>query len=338
MDLLTRNALELINAFSFGIKIKYIGWHKLNLKIGNIEIAHNIILAPLAGITDQTFREICRRHGAGFAYSEMISAKSIVYDNANTKKLLDNAGEHNTPWAVQLFGHEPDVMAEALKRLEGVPFDAVDINMGCPVPKVVRNGEGAALMNDPQLAGRIVEASVKATVRPVTVKIRKGFSPAKGNAVEIARIAEANGASAVAVHGRTRDQMYSGHADWDIVAEVKGAVKIPVIGSGDIFSYEDALRRLEESGCDGIMAARGALGNPWIFSGKQPDLDERIKVALEHLRLTVLHKGGHVGIQEMRKHLSWYVKGLPGAAAVRVKINAAKTEAELRELLLTAYT
>jgi nifR3 family TIM-barrel protein len=293
-----------------------------------------IILAPLAGITDQTFREICRRNGAGFAYSEMVSAKSIVYDNANTKKLLDNAGEHNTPWAVQLFGHEPDVMAEAVKRLEGVPFDVVDINMGCPVPKVVRNGEGSALMNDPALAGRIIEAAVKASPKPVTVKIRKGFSPTRINPVEIARVAESSGASAVAVHGRTRDQMYSGHADWDIVSEVKQAVKIPVIGSGDIFSYEDALMRLQESGCDAVMAARGALGNPWIFNGKRPTIDERIETALEHLHMTVLHKGGYVGVQEMRKHLSWYVKGLSGAAAVRVKINSAKTEAELSELLL----
>jgi nifR3 family TIM-barrel protein len=293
-----------------------------------------IILAPLAGITDQTFREICRRNGAGFSYSEMISAKSIVYDNANTKKLLDNAGEHNSPWAVQLFGHEPDVIAEAIKRLEYVPFDVVDINMGCPVPKVVKNGEGSALMNDAGLVARIVEAAVKASHRPVTIKTRKGFSPARINAVEIARAAEAGGASAVAVHGRTRDQMYSGHADWDIVAEVKRAVKIPVIGSGDIFSYDDAACRLASGCCDAVMAARGALGNPWIFQKEPPMVNERIETALMHLRLTVMHKGGYIGVQEMRKHLSWYVKGLPGAAALRVKINAAKTEEEMRELLM----
>jgi nifR3 family TIM-barrel protein len=282
-------------------------------------------MAPMAGITDRFFRALAFEHGAGFTVSEMVSAKSIVYENKNTYKLLAN-NENVRPWAVQFFGHEPEILSEAIKRLEHHPFDTVDINMGCPMPKIVKNGEGAALMKDPPLAGKLIEAAVKASPRPVTVKIRKGFTQATANAVEMARIAQESGAAAIAVHGRTRDQYYSGEADWNAIAEVKASVKIPVIGNGDIFTPEIAAEKIKL--CDALMIARGALGNPWLFSrtlkfletGKLPPLPshtEIIETALKHLHSVE-------NCIEMRKHLCWYTKGMPGSAEVRRKINNAK--------------
>jgi len=294
-----------------------------------------IIMAPMAGVTDKIFRKIVFEHGAGLTVSEMVSAKSIVYENKNTFKLLAN-DENVRPWAVQFFSHEPEFLSEAIKRLGVFPFDIVDINMGCPMPKIVNNGEGAALMKDPPLAGRLIEAAVKASPRPVTVKIRKGFTPSTANAIEMARVAQESGAMWVAVHGRTRDQFYTGEADWDAIAAVKDAVKIPVIGNGDIFAPEIAAERLKI--CDAIMIARGALGNPWLFSRTRklletgilpppPTRDEIIETALRHLHETE-------NIIEMRKHLCWYTKGLPGSAETRRQINTAKSANEMEEILL----
>ncbi|MCL1884354.1 MAG: tRNA dihydrouridine synthase DusB [Defluviitaleaceae bacterium] len=295
-------------------------------------------MAPMAGVTDRFFRKIVHEHGAGLTVSEMVSAKSIVYANKNTYKLLANDKEVS-PWSVQFFGHEPEILSEAIKRLEDSPnpFDIVDINMGCPMPKIVKNGEGAALMKDPPLAGRLIEAAVKASNRPVTVKIRKGFTQATANAVEMAKIAQESGAYAVAVHGRTRDQFYTGEADWEAIAAVKASVKIPVIGNGDIFTPETAALRLSQNYCDAVLIARGALGNPWIFSRTLkfletgilpplPSTGEIIQTALKHLRSVE-------NIIEMRKHLCWYTKGMHGSAEIRRKINNSKTINEMEEIL-----
>ena len=315
-------------------------------------IRNNLYMAPMAGVTDRAFRALVHAHGAGLTFSEMVSAKSIVYRNKNTARLLEN-DPNVRPWAVQFFGHEPEILAEAIQMLGDCPFDIVDINMGCPMPKVVKNGEGAALMNDPPLAGRMIEAAVKASQRPVTVKIRKGFTPSCANAVEMAKIAEAAGVAGITVHGRTRDQYYTGEADWAAISAVKQAVKIPVIGNGDIFTPETAIRRLEESGCDGIMIARGAMGNPWIFSRTceylktgmlppEPGFHDIIKTAIAHLHAVALDKSQAAGpsevdknlaVVEMRKHLSWYTKGMPGSAELRRKINTAKTVQEMESLL-----
>jgi len=309
-------------------------------------------MAPMAGVTDRAFRSIIHDHGAGLTFSEMVSAKSIVYRNKNTARLLENA-PHIRPWAVQFFGSEPEILHEAIQILEDCPFDIVNINMGCPMPKIVNNGEGAALMLNPPLVGRMVEAGVKASKRPVTVKIRIGFTPASLNAVEVAKIAEAAGAANITVHGRTRDQYYTGEADWEQIALVKQAVKIPVIGNGDIFSPETAIKRLEESGCDGIMVARGAMGNPWIFSRTvayletgvlppEPTHSEIIETAIKHLRAVAKERaelavetGKNFSIVEMRKHLSWYTKGMPGSAELRHRINAAQGADEMEELMLS---
>ncbi|MCL2223478.1 MAG: tRNA dihydrouridine synthase DusB [Defluviitaleaceae bacterium] len=295
-------------------------------------------MAPMAGVTDKIFRQIVFAFGAGFTVSEMVSAKSIVYGSKNTFRLMAN-GENVRPWAVQFFSHEPEFLSEAIKRLGDFPFDIVDINMGCPMPKIVNNGEGAALMKNPPLAGRLIAAAVKASPRPVTVKIRKGFTPSTANAVEMAHVAQESGAMWVAVHGRTRDQFYSGEADWNAIAEVKQAVKIPVIGNGDIFTPQIAAERLKC--CDAIMLARGALGNPWLFSRTKALLEtgtlppppthaEIIETALQHLHAA--EKEGN-NIVEMRKHLCWYTKGLHGSAEARRLINAAKSATEMEEIL-----
>jgi nifR3 family TIM-barrel protein len=273
----------------------------------------------------------------------MVSAKSIVYNNINTKKLLDNE-PHIRPWAVQFFGHEPEVFGEAVKRLDEWPFDIVDINMGCPVPKIIKNGEGCALMANPILAGRIIEAAVNAGSRPVTVKIRKGIG-GNVNAAELAYIAQESGASCVTVHGRTREQFYSGEADWEIIAKVKASVSIPVIGNGDVITPQAAKKMLNETGCDGVMIARGALGNPWIFNQVKhyidtgellPSLDwaDKRDTAVKQLRMTVSHKGESIGLPEMRKHLCFYIKGLPDASALRKEINSLKSADKLEKALL----
>jgi len=317
------------------------------MHIANLKLRNNLIMAPMAGVTDIFFRNIIWHHGAGLTVSEMVSAKSIVYGNKNTIRLMENSN-HIRPWSIQFFGHEPDVMAAAIKRLDDgyptVKYDIVDINMGCPMPKIVKNGEGAALMQDPMLAGRIIEAAVKASHRPVTVKIRKGFTPSTTNAVEMAKIAQESGATAIAVHGRTRDQYYSGTADWEVIKTVKQAVSIPVIGNGDIFTPEIAVKCLAESGCDGLMIARGAMGNPWLFSrtlqyiksGVLPPLPtnaEIIETAINHINAVAAHSTAR--IEEMRKHISWYTKGMYGSAEIRRRVNKAKNAHEMIELLHT---
>lgn len=313
------------------------------MNIGNVKLDNPYILAPMAGVTDLPFRLLCKEQGAGLLCMEMISAKALIYGNRNTKQLLEIHPEEY-PVSLQLFGSDPEIMSEAAKRIEDRPFQILDINMGCPVPKVVKNGEGSALMNDPGLVRRIVEKVSRAIQKPVTVKIRKGFDDQHVNAVEIARIAEDAGASAVAVHGRTREQYYSGKADWDIIRQVKEAVSIPVIGNGDVVSGASALAMMEETGCDGVMIGRGAQGNPWIFSdlleyertGKlrlRPGADEIREMMLRHARLQIRYKGEYLGIREMRKHVSWYTKGLPGSARLREAINQVESYEELEQLL-----
>ena len=297
----------------------------------------------MAGVTDLPFRLLCREQGAGLLCMEMVSAKAIYYNNRNTESLLEIHPDEQ-PVSLQLFGSDPAIMSEMAKRIEERPFAILDINMGCPVPKVVKNGEGSALMKNPKLVYEIVSAIVKAISKPVTVKIRKGFDDDHVNAVEIAKIIEEAGAAAVAVHGRTREQYYSGKADWDIIRQVKEAVSIPVIGNGDVTSPQNADELVKQTGCDGIMIARGAQGNPWIFSEMihweetgelppRPDKDEVREMMLRHARLQLEYKGEFSGIREMRKHVAWYTKGLKGAARLREKVNAVESLEELENLL-----
>ncbi len=314
-----------------------------HLKIGNIELENRYILGPMAGVTDLPFRLLCREQGAGLLCMEMVSAKAIYYNNRNTESLLEIHPDEK-PVSLQFFGSDPKIMSEMAKRIEERPFAILDINMGCPVPKVVKNGEGSALMKNPKLVYEIVSAIVKAIDKPVTVKIRKGFDDDHVNAVEIAKIIEEAGAAAVAVHGRTREQYYSGKADWDIIRQVKDAVSIPVIGNGDVTSPQKADELVKQTGCDGIMIARGAQGNPWIFSEMihweetgelppRPDKDEVREMMLRHARLQLEYKGEFSGIREMRKHVAWYTKGLKGAARLREKVNAVESLEELENLL-----
>ena len=311
------------------------------LRIGNVTLENNVILAPMAGVTDLPFRLLCKRQGAGMVCMEMVSAKAVLYRNRNTEELLRVSPEER-PVSLQLFGSDPGIMGEIAAQLAPSPFDVLDINMGCPVPKVVNNGEGSALMKDPVLAEKIIRSVVQACGKPVTVKIRKGFDEAHVNAVELARRAEEAGAAAVAVHGRTREQFYSGKADWEIIAKVKEAVTIPVIGNGDVDGPESAERMLRETGCDGVMAGRAARGNPWIFreitsyleTGKvpeRPDAAEKRECILEHARLMLAQKGEYTAVREMRKHVSWYTFGYPGSAKLRGKINTIETMEELEE-------
>lgn len=313
------------------------------LQIGSVTIDHGVILAPMAGVTDLPFRVLCREQGCGMVCTEMVSAKAITYKNKNTF-LLTQTVPKERPVSLQLFGSEPEIMAEAARMIEHQDFDILDVNMGCPVPKVVNNGEGSALMRTPKLAGEIIRQLVQAINKPVTVKIRKGFDDDSVNAVEMAKIAEANGASAIAVHGRTRVQYYSGQADWEIIRQVKAAVNIPVIGNGDIFTPEDAKRMLEETGCDGIMIARGARGNPWIFRNiidyldkglchGRPSLEEIVSMMLRHADMHIQYKGEYQGIREMRKHVAWYTAGYPGSAKMRQAVNEVESYDALEQLL-----
>lgn len=375
---------------------------KKDCNIGNVRLANPFLLAPLAGVTDAPFRRICGEMGAGLVYSEMVSAKGLWYKDKNTDRLLEIL-DGEAPVAYQIFGHEPEIMAEAVHMLNERKHVLLDINMGCPVPKIVRNGEGSALMRDPDLAQRVVEAAVSASTKPVTVKIRAGWNDAEKNAVEVAQAIEAGGASAVAVHGRTREQFYSGNADWNIIAAVKDAVRIPVIGNGDVSDVTAAYRMMQETDCDFVMIGRGALGNPWIFeslarawtagafdalrtegqgteanrqdvagacpatqdtdlsrqggsrnaAGAQPagaavkvqqpgaaadpalyncapSKEQKIAMMLRHFDDVYAHKGEYTAVREMRKHVGWYLKGVPGAAAFRGRVNQINDAAALR--------
>ncbi len=315
----------------------------MSLMIGNIKIDGNLVLGPMAGVTDLPFRLLCKEQGADLIYTEMVSAKGIQYNNKNTEKLLEVA-EGERPVSLQLFGSDPYIMSETAKRIEDKNFDILDINMGCPVPKVVNNGEGSGLMKNPKLVGEIVHAVSSAIKKPLTVKIRKGFTESTTNAVEIAKIAEANGAAAVAVHGRTREQYYSGEADWKIIKAVKEAVSIPVIGNGDVITPESATALINETGCDAVMIARGARGNPWIFSQikeyyqtgkipKKPTPQEAVDMMLRHARMSIDYKGEYTGIREMRQHIAWYTTGYPLAAKLRNRVNEIESIEQLQKLL-----
>lgn len=347
----------------------------MKLKIGNMTLPNNIILAPMAGVTDLPFRVLCAEQGAGMVCMEMVSAKALFYHNKNTEELL-HIDPREGAVSLQLFGSEPDIVSEMAKRIEERPFSVLDINMGCPVPKVVNNGEGSALMKNPLLAGKIIEKTARAISKPVTVKIRRGFDAEHENAVEMAKVAQESGAAAVTVHGRYREQYYRGEADLQCIRAVKEAVRIPVIGNGDVTDGASAKRMLDETGCDGVMIGRAARGNPWIFrqvlaylaenpgggmgcgqsaeagndaagcgngtvGGGQtagiPDRGEARQMMLRHAEMLLLEKGEYTGVREMRKHVAWYTAGYPNSAAMRRAVNEIESYAALKELLDTIW-
>jgi nifR3 family TIM-barrel protein len=316
---------------------------KRQLVIGDVVLDNNVILAPMAGVTDLPFRLICKEQGAGLLCMEMVSAKAVHYNNKNTEGLMEIHPEE-MPVSLQIFGSEPDIMAETAARIEERPFAILDINMGCPVPKVVNNNEGSALMKNPKLAGEIIYAVSHAINKPVTVKIRKGFDDNNINAVEMAKIAEDNGAAAIAVHGRTREQYYSGKADWDIIRQVKEAVNIPVIGNGDVVDAISAKKLLDETGCDGVMIGRASRGNPWIFREinsyldtgvipPKPTVEELCDTIIRHAKLELQYKDEYIAVREMRKHVAWYTAGYPHSAKLRQEINNAESFKELEKIV-----
>ena len=312
------------------------------LRIGNIELPNKWILAPMAGVCDLPFRLLCHEAGAGMTCMEMISAKAIYYRNKATDEMMEIDPSEGIV-SLQLFGSDPEIMAAMAAKIEERPFSVLDINMGCPVPKVVNNGEGSALMKDPKLAGAIIKAVSSAISKPVTVKIRKGFDETCVNAVEIAKIAENAGAAAVAVHARTRQQYYSGAADWDVIRQVKESVSIPVIGNGDVDSYESACAMMDQTGCDAVMIGRAAQGNPWIFSelcakseGKKwekPSKEEVAKTVMRHAGMLIDLKGEYIGSREMRKHAAWYTKGYPGSSHLRGKMNEVESLEDMQRIM-----
>jgi tRNA-dihydrouridine synthase B len=313
------------------------------VQIGNVKLVNRLVLAPMAGVTDLPFRLLCKEQGAGLLCMEMVSAKALAYHNKNTERLLE-IEDREHPVSLQLFGADPDIISQMAREIEERPFDILDLNMGCPVPKVVNNGEGSALLKQPALVEEIVKKTVRAVQKPVTVKIRRGFDERHVNAVEIARIVESAGAAAIAVHGRTREQYYSGQADWEIIRQVKEAVSIPVIGNGDVNSPRAAQAMLEETGCDGIMIGRAAQGNPWIFqqiqtfleTGKEPEtpsLNQVCDMMLRHAQMQLLYKGDYTGLREMRKHIAWYTSGYPHSSRLRAKINGVESMEELVDLI-----
>lgn len=315
----------------------------MKLNIRDVELENNIILAPMAGVSDLPFRLLCREQGAGLVCMEMVSAKAIFYNNKNTHLLMRTEAAER-PVSLQLFGNDPELISEMARRIEHLPFDILDINMGCPVPKVVNNGEGSALMRNPKLAGEIVAGTTRAIRKPVTAKIRIGFDEEHINAVEMAKILEDAGAAAITVHGRTRQQYYSGKADWDQIRQVKEQVRIPVIGNGDVSSGADARRMMEETGCDGVMVGRAARGNPFLFREinqylehqvvmDRPDAKELREMILRHGRMQIQYMGEHRGIRQMRKHVAWYTAGLKHSAALRQAANGIETYEDLERLV-----
>ena len=316
------------------------------MKIGDLNINNPLFLAPMAGITDLAFRMLCREQGCGVVYTEMVSAKGLFYGSERTEELMEiNPNEH--PIGIQIFGSDPLIMAQMVEKISNTDADLIDINMGCPAPKIVKNGEGSALMRNPQLVKKIVSEVSRASSKPITVKIRKGWDDKSVNAVDIALIAEEAGAAAITIHGRTREQFYAGVADWDIIREVKSRLSIPVIGNGDIFTPQAAFDMTKQTNCDGIMIARGAQGNPWLFrdiisymdKGEipiQPEPNEKIETALRHLKIIVGQKGERLGVCEMRKHIAWYLKGLKDSSQIKRLINTLTTAAEV-EAVLNSY-
>lgn len=314
--------------------------------IGNVELKNNVFMAPMAGVTDKPYRTICMEMGCGLVYSEMVSAKGLFYNSANTEKLMDCESGCG-PYAIQLFGSDPEIMAGMAKKIEDMPFDIIDVNMGCPAPKIVKNGDGSALMKNVSLAGEIISAMVQSQKKPVTVKFRKGFDEETINAVEFAKAMEKAGAAAVAVHGRTREQYYSGKADWDIIKEVKKAVNIPVIGNGDITSPQTAKAMFDYTDCDAIMIGRASEGNPWIFkrithyinTGEllpEPTNREKAETVIQHAKMLIDFKGEYIGVREMRRHLAFYTKGMPQASAMRAEINTVMNMNDI-EFLVNKY-
>lgn len=314
------------------------------MKIGNVELENNIFLAPMAGVTDLPYRRMCKKYGCGFTYSEMVSAKGLYYKDKKTDDLM-RLCEEEKPAAIQIFGSEPEIMSSVVGQVEKKGAAVIDINMGCPTPKIVNNGDGSALMKNPQLAGKIIRAVKDAATVPVTAKIRMGWD--NNNAVEMAKVLEENGADAICVHPRTREQFYLGTADWSVIKEVVSAVNIPVIGNGDIFTAYDAQKMIEETGCSAVMVARGAEGNPFIFrqinelfkTGRvqfEPTETDRINAAIELVEALVLEKGENRGIKEARKHISWFIKGMKHSAEVKRKIFTLTKKDDVIEILLGA--